>query len=616
MMNYMLWLFALSAGVALLERLFPARPQPALRTWLWSDVLHLVFNGHFIGLFLYGIAHYRVLPVIDGFLAAQGWSGFVYRDLGAGWPLVLQIVVALFFIDFVQWCVHNLLHRNSFLWTLHQVHHSVKDGEMDWIVSFRFSFWEPVVYKSLSYLPLAWFGFAPEALFFHAVFGTLIGHLNHANLTWDYGPFRYLLNSPRMHLYHHAWDAPATGQNFGIIFSCWDWIFGTAHLPDHPPAKIGFPGVDKVPQDYFGQLVWPLGLLVPPLQHTTVLGSVMGVGVLGALYALSQPPAAPTTMFGEPTASSQPSYEPGRSGVKHAGSPEEATAALQRFGAEATQAGWKHPEVAVTALELAEALGSPQLRILDVRTPERFVEGHVPSAMLVERGDYSGGAIPGVSLDKDALQAMLRARGVSTGDTVVVMGDGGPEPYRLWWTLDQIGGLQVRVLDGGLEGWKHLGERLAMGDGLHPEPGDIVLAGGSGRALLWKDIEPLREQLPGLQFVDTRSLDEFTGVEHNPKAARPGRIPGAHHLLWTESLVLDGTVPRLRDPDQVRELFQQAGVDPQAPMVTYCQSGTRSSTVYYAALQAGLPTEQIWNYDGSWAEYSRIPELPAAMGAP
>ena len=62
-------------------------------------------------------------------------------------------------------------------------------------------------------------GFAPQALFFHAIIGTLIGHLNHANLTWDYGIFRYVLNSPRMHLYHHAYDAPRTGQNFGIIFS-------------------------------------------------------------------------------------------------------------------------------------------------------------------------------------------------------------------------------------------------------------------------------------------------------------------------------------------------------------------------------------------------------------
>ena len=91
---------------------------------------------------------------------------------------------------------------------------------MDWIVSFRFSWLEPVIYTMILYFPAIWFGFAPEALFFHAIFGTLIGHLNLANLNWDYSPLRYILNSPRMHLYHHAYDAPSPGQNFGIGFSC------------------------------------------------------------------------------------------------------------------------------------------------------------------------------------------------------------------------------------------------------------------------------------------------------------------------------------------------------------------------------------------------------------
>ena len=44
------------------------------------------------------------------------------------------------------------------------------------------------------------------------------------------------------------------------------------------------------------------------------------------------------------------------------------------------------------------------------------------------------------------------------------------------------------------------------------------------------------------------------------------------------------------------------------PLVTYCQSGTRSAAVYFALIQAGFKTEKLWNYDGSWAEYSRSSE--------
>lgn len=613
-MNYLVWLAAFSVLVAVFERLWPAREQKAFRKWLWSDAVHLVFNGHLLGLLLYGIAWYRVMPLLDGWLAEQGLTGIVYRNAASGWNIVVQSIVALVVLDFVQWLVHNSLHRIGPLWRIHQVHHSVKDGEMDWIVSFRFSWLEPVYYKAAMYLPAAWFGFAPEALFFHAVFGTLIGHLNHANLTWDYGPLRYVFNSPRMHLYHHDWEAPATGQNFGITLSCWDWIFGTAHLPDHPPAKIGFPGVEKLPEDFFGQLIWPLPLASDKLQGTRAFASIAGVGVLGTLYALSMPPTVDTPMFGEPAASSQPAVATDVAPVAHAANAAEADAAVGRFGSFAREAGWAAPDAAVSARELAEALGSDQLVILDVRKEDRFEVGHIPSAQLVTRSDYSGGEVPGVSKSLQELQALLRSKGVNTGDVVVLMGDGGPEPYRLWWTLSQVGGFETRVLDGGLAAWKALGERLAEGPGRAVEPGDVALAGGPGRNLMWSDVAELKAQLPSLQLVDTRGEPEFTGEEHHKKAARAGHIPGARHLDWKAVLRLDGDVPVLRDPDDARAVFTAAGIDPDGPVLTYCQSGTRSSTVYYSLLQLGADMTAVANYDGSWAEYSRLTELPVAVG--
>jgi 3-mercaptopyruvate sulfurtransferase SseA len=517
-------------------------------------------------------------------------------------------------LDFVQWSVHNLLHRSNFLWKIHQVHHSVKDGEMDWIVSFRFSWIEPVIYKFFMFIPLIWFGFSPEALFFHAVFGTLIGHLNHANLTWDYGLLRYVLNTPRMHLYHHAYDAPASGQNFGIILSCWDWIFSTAHLPDAPCPKIGFPGVKEVPNDFFAQMIWPLPLLISPLKSKRILSSTAGVVVLALLAMASAPPMINTPMFNEPLASSQPTAQE-RTHVVHAHSPEMAARALHRMGDFAKALNWAHPQSAVSAVELAEALGSERLVILDVRTPERFALGHIPSAQLVQRSDYSGGSIPGVSFDAPRLREMLRARGVDQDSVIVVMGDGGPEPYRLHWTLEQVAGVQTRVLNGGLAAWKAIGERLAEGGGTARTTGDIAISEGGNYALMWAGIIELKELHAPLQFLDTRTLKEFTGATTHPKAKRAGHIPDAHFLSWTDVLELKSDVPVLKSPQEILRTARQAGVDPARPLVTYCQSGTRSSAVYYALRQAGVPSKYLWNYDGSWAEYTRL-NLPVSLTHP
>jgi thiosulfate/3-mercaptopyruvate sulfurtransferase len=110
-------------------------------------------------------------------------------------------------------------------------------------------------------------------------------------------------------------------------------------------------------------------------------------------------------------------------------------------------------------------------------------------------------------------------------------------------------------------------------------------------------------------LLDTRSAIEFSGAEQHRKAARAGHIPGAVHLDWVDVLRDTDADHRLRQPSDLRELFASRGVADDTPVVTYCQSGTRSSAVYFALVQLGFNADDILNYDGSWAEYSRL-DLP------
>jgi len=48
------------------------------------------------------------------------------------------------------------------------------------------------------------------------------------------------------------------------------------------------------------------------------------------------------------------------------------------------------------------------------------------------------------------------------------------------------------------------------------------------------------------------------------------------------------------------------GIDGRARVVTYCQTGTRSSVAWFAMRQIGMPDAQVINYNGSWSEYSRL----------
>jgi 3-mercaptopyruvate sulfurtransferase SseA/sterol desaturase/sphingolipid hydroxylase (fatty acid hydroxylase superfamily) len=608
-----------SVAVFGLEALFKwRRDQPQLRPFLWSDALHLVFNGHFLGLILFGVAAHHVLPRLDDLLAAVGVVDGLYRNAAAAWPVWAQIVVALVVIDFFQWCVHNALHRVPLLWETHKTHHSVQDGEMDWIVSFRFQWTEVVIYRAVLFFPLAWFGFGFEAILFHAVFGTLIGHLNHSNLAWDYGPLKYVLNSPKMHIWHHDYDGDTkTTVNFGIIFSTWDWIFGTARMPEHPPAKLGFRGVETFPRDFFSQMSWPIPRYLPAGAPGRALSVTGGVAVLGLGFVMALPPGPPDTpMLGETAATSQPTAS--LRGFDYAVDPDQATARLAAFGSDARARGYAHPEWMVSADELAAALGSPRLRLLDVRPTARFEEGRLPTAQPVDRGDYSRAEpAPGVSSPPHALQAMLRARGVHDGDVIVAYGDGGPEPYRLWWTLKMMTGLEIRVLDGGMTAWIAAGHGLAAGPPLAVAAGDVSLpALHATSPSLWADIGPRLASSPEVVLLDTRSVAEFTGEEQDRSAVRAGRIPGARHLDWW-TVWRDGEADsRMLPPDALRALAAAHGIDGETPVVTMCQSGTRSATVQFALLQAGHDPAAIVNYDGSWAEYSRLADLPIETGPP
>jgi sterol desaturase/sphingolipid hydroxylase (fatty acid hydroxylase superfamily) len=275
-------LAVISLGVAVAERIWPWRPQQrALRAHLGADVLHLIFNGHFLGVILYALATRLVLPPLDALLRDAGLYASTYRAVAADWPLWAQLPVALLVSDFMQYWIHRLLHRVPLLWETHKTHHSVPDGEMDWIVAFRFQWTEVVVYRVLQYLPLAFFGFGADAVMAFALFGTLIGHINHANLNVDYGPLRYLLNNPRMHVHHHdrARDGRST-VNYGVVLSCWDYLFGTAHVPADPPAHIGFVGDERFPRGFFAQEAWPLSRIVRGKAASFAGAALIALGLL------------------------------------------------------------------------------------------------------------------------------------------------------------------------------------------------------------------------------------------------------------------------------------------------------------------------------------------------
>ena len=257
--NYFYWLLGLSLLVFALEIIIPWRKkQPIFRKGFWLDAFYMIFNFFLFSLIGYNALSNVGVELFNDFLGLFGIDNLVAIEV-QDFPVWAQLLIMFIIADFIQWNVHRMLHRVPWLWKFHQVHHSVK--EMGFAAQFRFHFVETLVYKSAQYIPLAMIGFGIEQFFVVHMFSVFIGHLNHANLDWGYGPLGYVLNNPRMHIWHHAKALPPEhkyGMNFGLSLSIWDYLFGTAYVPKSGKnIEIGFDGDERFPHDFTGQLTYP-----------------------------------------------------------------------------------------------------------------------------------------------------------------------------------------------------------------------------------------------------------------------------------------------------------------------------------------------------------------------
>lgn len=254
--NYFYWLIAVSLLMWGLELTLPWRNNHRpFRRDFWLDTFYMFFNFFLFSLIGYNGLSEVASTAFTDLLGAMGVENLVAISVQS-WPKWAQLLLLFVLADFIQWNIHRMLHRVDRLWVFHQVHHSVR--EMGFASQFRFHWMETIIYKSIQFIPLSMIGFGIDDFFAVYMISIVIGHLNHTNVGWDYGPLKYVLNNPKMHTWHHARQNLRYGSNFGLSLSIWDYLFGTVYMPhDGQDTKLGFEGDEDFPQDLGHQLFHP-----------------------------------------------------------------------------------------------------------------------------------------------------------------------------------------------------------------------------------------------------------------------------------------------------------------------------------------------------------------------
>ena len=265
----------------------------------------------------------------------------------------------------------------------------------------------------------------------------------------------------------------------------------------------------------------------------------------------------------------------------------------------------------VSADWLHQNLNQPGLVLLQIgddRSMGVYDEGHIAGSQFLNpfqklSTPRAEGQLILELPEASVLAANLAEMGISNSSRVIlIMANEYLTPTtRTYFTLVYAGlEGQVSILDGGLEAWKAAG---------HPVTSEVAaVTMGKFTPNLKSSVVTNAEYVAGhlkdskVQVVDARLPRFYEGAETSQ--GRNGHIAGAVNVPFTTVV---GDKMFFKSPEELRKLFNDAGVTDGQKVVTYCHIGQQASAAWFAAKLAGFDAAL---YDGSFQDWAGRKELP------
>lgn len=158
------------------------------------------------------------------YVAPLGWLG-----------TAIHFLFLALFADFLAYWRHRFEHK--VFWPIHAVHHSPRKLHAANDIGHPLQILYNILFISI---PLSLVGI--EGPVMPVALTLLMGAMSimiHSPTRFHLGPLRRFVVDNRFHRIHHSLEKRHFDKNFGICFSCWDPLFGTAYDPKEEWPAVG-----------------------------------------------------------------------------------------------------------------------------------------------------------------------------------------------------------------------------------------------------------------------------------------------------------------------------------------------------------------------------------------
>ena len=250
---------------------------------------------------------------------------------------------------------------------------------------------------------------------------------------------------------------------------------------------------------------------------------------------------------------------------------------------------------------------------------EAYSKGHVPTSVHINTDTVEPPPQWMLASDEE-LAKFANDYGFTKDDTVIVTGPDVMASYRVAVVLRYIGINDVRVLNGGNDAWTSAGYELETKSNKPVAGNDFGATIPANPDLIDTQAE-LKEMLKDSNnvLVDNRSWDEYIGkISGYSYHDKKGRIPGAvYGYAGTSATTLEdyrNIDNTMRNADEIKALWKDAGIDTNKHLMFMCGSGWRAAEVLTYANVMGFDNTSL--YSDGWIGWSNDTSNPTETGEP